>query len=1055
MKRSMSIFMLPAILALTLLAALILVTPVFAQDELPPEEVPEEVPAEDAGIEEVEEPAPIAEDLANTGVEVVDASGETVPLTEELSIVDPWFKVGTVTYTFTTADCNPDPLVTTPCSQPLQAAVDYISTYGKIPSDGYIHVDTGSIPNQKVMVNGDDPYINSLKGIMGHVNPDSFTPDAYLTFTDGTSGSYIDVYNKLNGFTISGLNISGNSVTTPSYGVVSLYASPFSTGTILLQDLVVNDADGTAEGICIRFHAGSVVIKNVDSSGNAGGGAYINNNLGTGSVTITNSSFNDNAGSPASYPATGLHIRSKGAVSLTGVSASRNAGTYTALWIEQAKSVTIKNSQVIDNLNATGLDAQIESGNIVLQNVYVDNNLNGINLSTKGSITFTNVLARYNRYYGARLDTCMGTPCTNLTGSGKVTIKGGEFGYSPNPGIDYQSGLWIFARGAISLTNVLASYNGSGAGLSYGAYLNNADSNLSSPVTITGSSFSHNKFQNLTIHSKGAITINRVHADYSSDGVGAVLNNSSGTAGITIKGAVSEKSTFNHNFSDGLNISTKGNISISYLEANYNDAYGFLYDNLMTSNNVTISNASFKYNNDGLYIRNMGTISATNIDASHNVNNGVYFRNNTALTPKNVTIKGGVIDYNSGGYGVEILTKGNVSLSSISANYNGGYGAQISQNAAAPAYPSATILNGTFKFNDDYGLVLIGRGTVKLTNIEASFNDGNGAYIENKYGNVSLLASKTGSNHFEYNTGSHLGIEINTPGAVTLNKVYASFNSGSYGVDLYYFDGSLLPVGNVTITGGEFNYQNFGLNVLSKGSIKINGALAEGNTNNGITLNNTADITGAKGVVVSRTTVKSNGVGLMVNSYGTITVNKIEALNNAGVGVYLDNNYGDFTTPKNISVLGSYGTSVISMNTGTGLLINTKGNVVISKMTANENVARAIDINNYQGGLGKGSISISYVTANNNGQRAIAVLTNNAVTLNAVTMLFNGFSGTYFGIGIDDTHGHNVKIANSLISGNAGIGIYAVIGSGVFTISNSYYFGNGVVSGLGNIQIYH
>ena len=199
MNKNAKLLFLPLITALALLAAFVLTSPVYAQDEVPPEVPPEGVP-EEAPLEEVlEEHAPIGETLAETGVEVVDASGEPVPLVEELAIVDPWFKVGTVKYEFTTADCDPGPGVTA-CANPLQAAVNYISANGKIPSDGYIHVDAGTLNNQEVYIDGSDPYIPSLKGIAGHVDPATYTPDAILGFTAGW-GSSINVTNKMNGFT--------------------------------------------------------------------------------------------------------------------------------------------------------------------------------------------------------------------------------------------------------------------------------------------------------------------------------------------------------------------------------------------------------------------------------------------------------------------------------------------------------------------------------------------------------------------------------------------------------------------------------------------------------------------------------------------------------------------------------------------------------------------------------------------------------------------------------------------------------------------------------------
>ncbi len=213
---------------------------------------PVEEVAADPDAEQVEpvaeDIAPVVEAIADAGVALTDGLGEPIPMASEqaevaLIDVDPWFKVGTTTYSFTLADCDPGPVVA-PCSNPLQAAVDYISNNGKVPSDGFIHVEAGTLNNQEVFIYGSLPYLPSLKGIMGAVDLETFEPESILEYTLGF-GSSINVRNKMNGFTLSGLEIHGDS---PGWGVIEIRDS---AGSILLQDLVIQNEYSGGTGILI------------------------------------------------------------------------------------------------------------------------------------------------------------------------------------------------------------------------------------------------------------------------------------------------------------------------------------------------------------------------------------------------------------------------------------------------------------------------------------------------------------------------------------------------------------------------------------------------------------------------------------------------------------------------------------------------------------------------------------------------------------------------------------------------------------------------------------
>ena len=1087
MKHGNAFFILPFIIALSLLAAFMITGPVLAQDELPAEApVPTETapivedtltpppappvvvaPVEEPAVaavpdaEQVEEPvaediAPLVEAIADAGVALTDGSGEPIPLASlqadaALTDVDPWFKVGTTTYSFTLADCDPGSLVV-PCSNPLQAAVDYISDNGKVPSDGFIHVDAGPLPNQKVTVNGTRPYLNSLKGISGVIDSETFVPKSILSFTDAGTGSWIYILNKLNGFTLSGLDISGDIGPTPTqWGLVEIINS---AGSILLQDLVVNNDYSLGNGIRIDDHNGSVTIKNVDSSGNPGSGAFIDNQAGTAGVTVTNSSFDDNQSTSVSYPAAGLHIRTNGAVSISGVSASRNLGAHPGLWIEGGTTVTIKSSQANGNAAGRGIDIQTPTGAVSLTTVTANGNgLTGLYVRNKGTITLSTVDASQNLGVGAR-----GADLDNKTSASTVgvTVTNGTFENN------YTSGLWIETKGNIILTNTASWDNDSTAG-SYGAELNNASgtgyvkiTNLPSTDMAMQPGFNNNHDLGVDIHTNGTVTLTNVN----------ILNNQEEgihvwqelNKGVTLTNCQVDGNATSFGVA-GILISSVGPIVINGGHAYNNYVYGVWAHNEIAADSaakpVTISNFTADHNMGyGIRIESKGAIKLTNVTASYThgaTNTAINLVNNlltAGVTLSNVTANGNNND------GIVVTTRGTLSLTKVNADGNDRYGAYINQ--IGTAYPTTTVTSGSFSDNGNYGLVLYVRGAITLKDITANHNAGNGAYIENVSGNVSLLASSTGGNSFSNNHGTHDGLDISTQGAVTLNKVTASGNADATGV--FLLSGVTGYTGNVVINGGAFNgyLQDYGLQVYSNGTITVSDLVAEDNDIDGIILTNTYDTTGAKGITINRTWVYSNGgVGLAVDSYGLITVNGINALENTGLGVDLDNTYGAFTTPKGISILGSYGTSNIAGNGNTGLFIRTKGNVSVTKLNANSNSFYGIDIDNFQAAVGKGTVSLSYITVSNNIGRGISIESNNAVSLNNVNVLFNGATGSR-GIGVW-THDHNLTITGSLISGNGTYGLIAYLGSGKFTMSNTFYFGNSVFSPgfYTNIDINH
>ncbi len=332
MKRNSSLLILSVIIALSLLAAFIFVTPVFAQDEVPPEAAPEEIPLEEPAP--TEELAPVLEEAAEAGVTLVDESGEPIALaTEEaaeaLAGGDPWYKKGTKTYSFTFSDCDPDPLVTTACTKPIEAALTYIRTTTGLPSDGLIHVEAGTYPadNLDILV-GSYPVYAGFKGFIGSVVDG--LPAVIMTF------GRIHVNGVTSGFTVTGFDIS----TATGFAAISISDS---SGAVKIEDVDLNNSSATGHGLEVINHNGSVTINRAKVDGNAGGGALIDNRLGTAGVTITNSSFNNNVSDMIGHVG-GLSIATRGTVSLTGVTVYGNTGGEPGLFIHQSSTLSIKNS---------------------------------------------------------------------------------------------------------------------------------------------------------------------------------------------------------------------------------------------------------------------------------------------------------------------------------------------------------------------------------------------------------------------------------------------------------------------------------------------------------------------------------------------------------------------------------------------------------------------------------------------------------------------------------------------------------------------------------------
>jgi hypothetical protein len=910
-----------AVLCLAFCLALLLTSPVHAEGETPPEPVPVEevaaseaptVPEESLPDEEsppaeilVEESTPPADEVVmveETSAEplmeeTTQQVSDALALAEESGVTlvessgDPYFKVGTVKYCFMSsgtcdsscAYCNGTPGTSgSPTSTPITDAVTAVAG-GLLPTDRKIYVESGTY-TENVTINGSvTPILGQLKGLIG---------------VDGSTSTILNGYvwadASLNGFTLSGFTINGN-------GGVSITTA---TGTVVLKDLVVQN--GTGDGFAV-YAKGSVEMNGVESSNNAGSGAEI---YSYGSIAytvkITNSEFDDNNGT-GNYA--GLSVSASGAVTLDGVSASRNRGNganFTDL-----KSLTVKNSLFNDNY----ADPDSSSWGYGLW-VY---------LSTVSPVTLANVMANSNE----------------------------------------NDNILIFTRGSVTATDIESLDSESGYG--DGVYIDNLLGASTATVSITRCVVNDNGDNGLEVYSRGNITLNNIIANLNTNG--NIIDNClesggvcGGTGSVTLGGVMigMKVNEFANNGGQGLRVLSKGNVTLNNLDVYDNATEGVYIDNGTGSaiGNVTIGvtvsnwmNGFWGNGDDGLRIESYGNILVSKSVFEDNSGYGAWLNNSGAATPKTVTLSYCSASLNNN-EGLRVDASGNVTLSN---NYgfeeNGGPGVTINTSKGNVSVTASSSSPTSFRENHSHGLYIDAYGTVTLNYVNFWGNWSRGAYINNSsYATIRAVSVLNA----EFNNNSSSGLEVYSLGNITLNTVSTSDNqsNGAYLDNCRESGGVCTGTGSITIlapankTNNFSNNSNIGLEVHSRGNIALTNVTADWNSGNyGAYLKNAYDYlvgtltyTSSASVTLTATTDQFNSFswwhnesGLYVESFGNISVARLHADNNDLCGAILINNGA--ATPKTVSVRDGW----FNRNFDDGLRVHASGSILLSGVQAYTN----------------------------------------------------------------------------------------------------------------------
>jgi hypothetical protein len=353
----------------------------------------------------------VVEELAEGEMPEADEASEEIPPAAPTN-ADPFFTLGGDTYRFATdpnyCDTNypGDPNCFDDLASPIQAAIDWLSLNNAAPDDSTVYVEDG-VYTEDPVVDGTDwtnrPSQFNLQSLNGSGS----------TAIDGSLSIHNMLSVVLQGFSIiDGLDAAGN------------------TGTLTVNDVVVDGSAGT--GISISGQDGDVELDSVQSNNNAGSGADIDNTAGSGDVTITDSTFNDNNTTAGSGQQAGLSVGSNGAVLLDNVQANGNLDGDGA--VITADSTTVLGGSFNDNASPA---AGYGNGLVVE--------------STGGEILVSGVTASGNEESGAVLYYAGADPA-NL-----ITVKFSKFN------MNGEFGVWAMPEsGTVVLECVCGSGNGLG-----------------------------------------------------------------------------------------------------------------------------------------------------------------------------------------------------------------------------------------------------------------------------------------------------------------------------------------------------------------------------------------------------------------------------------------------------------------------------------------------------------------------------------------------------------------------------------------------------------------
>ena len=403
-----------------------------------------------------------------------------------------------------------------------------------------------------------------------------------------------------------------------------------------------------------------------------------------GSLTVNNISIDSPSGN-------GLTLHSQADINLTNVSVT-NSPDGVGADLNAGGNVTIESSNFVRNKVA---GATIQAGaSVAISNSNFSNRadgmrrlqIQGLDVTSGGSVSLFNVMAIHNREVGANIDAAGRVTIVQSVFSSTKTINSGQFlGY----------GLQVTTPDIIDLDTVTADDN----------FLWGASLNAGSDVNIINSIFNANTTESpgyiddtgLLVTSGGNVSLQNVTANDNRligatiDATGDVsINNSSfsNNNGVT---TASDGSPLYHGY--GLQVTTPGNIFINLVTASNNTLYGA---HLEAGSDVTISSSDFS--------------NQTSNSDTEQIGRGLEVISGGNIFLDTITLN------NNQTFGGNLQATGDIFLDTVTATGNGTDGLSLQATCAH-------VIGGTFSGNGGVGLNL---GTSALDLVTQPTFGGNG-----------------------------------------------------------------------------------------------------------------------------------------------------------------------------------------------------------------------------------------------------------------------------------------------------------------------------------------
>jgi hypothetical protein len=177
----------------------------------------------------------------------------------------------------------------------------------------------------------------------------------------------------------------------------------------------------------------------------------------------------------------------------------------------------------------------------------------------------------------------------------------------------------------------------------------------------------------------------------------------------------------------------------------------------VTLNDLVFNNTS----SDGVSVTTSGDIELSNVQSSGSSGRGAYLDNTSGGSGVQVDVSGSSF-HNNTSTGLEIRTSGDVSLADVDASYNTGIGASILANG------DTGVSQSTFSWNGLNGLTIDAAGDVGLYGADVRNNGITGSRVTSG-GDLAVDSSS-----FDLNAGS--GLDAQADNIITLTGVQANEN---------------------------------------------------------------------------------------------------------------------------------------------------------------------------------------------------------------------------------------------------------------------------------------